>query len=186
MADHREQERKECRCCGLDAEPGKDECEFCAGGHKGPRPAPATPPWERDGYQFTGPGVAISCAVGFNKETKRWEAESPEGYSGTGESRHDAALACFRSWLVAPDENRVSVDRDALEALVGGSVISFGPGEKVAAAVASLRAALDGKEKEGDGESPALRPDGCPTCGSRITIAERPPLVLHDKEGENR
>jgi hypothetical protein len=58
-------------------------------------------PWEQDRYSFTGPGVAISCKVDYDNQRGLYLATSGSGFRGTGESRHAAALACFRAWVTS-------------------------------------------------------------------------------------
>ena len=50
-------------------------------------------------YSFTGPNVAISCDVEWDDVDECYHAKNSVGFHGTGDSRHEAALACFQAWL---------------------------------------------------------------------------------------
>lgn len=57
-------------------------------------------PWERTDYSFTGPGVAVSCEVDWDREQERYVAKG-EGWVGFSRtSAKAAALNCFRGWLL--------------------------------------------------------------------------------------
>lgn len=50
-------------------------------------------------YGFTGPNVAISCNVDYDKENHEYVAKSSNGFHGTGDSAEAAALNCFMAWM---------------------------------------------------------------------------------------
>lgn len=50
-------------------------------------------------YVFSGPSVAISCEVDFDKEEGCWTASSSAGFKSTGESACGAALNLFKAWM---------------------------------------------------------------------------------------
>ena len=57
------------------------------------------PPFTKD-YRFTGPHVAISCDVDFDREEMEYVATSSTGnFKGTGGSAEAAALNCFKAWM---------------------------------------------------------------------------------------
>lgn len=62
---------------------------------------PSKPPWEQDHYSFSGPGVAISCEVDYDRERECYLAIGSAGHRGTGESPDAAALACFMAWTTS-------------------------------------------------------------------------------------
>lgn len=54
-----------------------------------------------DDYRFTGPNVAISCTVHYDREQERYVAGGGDGWFGfSSHSEKAAALNCFRAWLL--------------------------------------------------------------------------------------
>ena len=50
-------------------------------------------------YSFTGPHVAISCDVEYDREHEEYRATSSAGFHGAGQTADEAALACFSAWM---------------------------------------------------------------------------------------
>lgn len=67
-------------------------------------PSLPTPPWENEHYSFTGPGVAISCEVNYNRSTGVYVATGDTGIVATAHSKHEAALRLFTAWLYPPED----------------------------------------------------------------------------------
>lgn len=55
-----------------------------------------------ENYRFTGPNVAISCEVDYDREQERYIAiGGGGGWTGfSAHSAHAAALNCFRAWML--------------------------------------------------------------------------------------
>lgn len=56
----------------------------------------------REDFRFTGPNVAISCVVEFDRERECYVAKADGGYGGhrgTGDTKRVAALNCFRALM---------------------------------------------------------------------------------------
>jgi hypothetical protein len=52
-----------------------------------------------ENYRFTGPNVAGSCSVEYDRERECWVATMDTGHVGTADSKDGAALVCFEAWL---------------------------------------------------------------------------------------
>lgn len=55
-------------------------------------------PWEQEHYSFSGPGVAISCKVDYDKERECYLAVGSSGHRGTADNSHAAALNEDLAW----------------------------------------------------------------------------------------
>lgn len=53
-----------------------------------------------DNYRFTGPTVAVSCEVDYDKNDGVWRARG-SGFVGEADTKDAAALNCFQAWLTA-------------------------------------------------------------------------------------
>lgn len=56
------------------------------------------PPFTEN-WVLTGPRVAISCIVDFDREQESYVATSSSGFRGAGNTEIDAALMCFTAWM---------------------------------------------------------------------------------------
>lgn len=50
-------------------------------------------------WGFTGPNVAISCEVDYDREHEEYRATTSAGFHGAGQTQEEAALACFSAWM---------------------------------------------------------------------------------------
>jgi hypothetical protein len=59
-----------------------------------------TDPPFTDNYRFTGPDVAISCKVEYDREQERYIARGGDWTGFSARSEKAAALNCFRAWML--------------------------------------------------------------------------------------